>query len=200
LESVDELVALAQTQRPDLMARSADIRSKESLVANARRAVLPVIATNFDVGKYWFDHHQHEKRPHWTAEITISFPLFQGFYYKNSLKKAEANLENSRAQFIQTELSIIQTVTTSHMNVKTAAQNLKDTDEYLKSAEVEFDISLSGYKNGIATILDVLSAQSSLADARSKKAAAQRAWYSSLAAIAYATGCLCTPAEGGCPI
>lgn len=200
LESVDQLVALAQTKRPDLMAAQADIRSKESLVLNARRAVYPVIATNFDVGKYWFDHHREEHRPHWTAEVTISFPLFRGFYYKNGIKNAEANLENSRAQFMQTELAIIQTVTTSHMHVKTAAQNLKDTQEYLKSAEVEFDIALSGYKAGVATILDVLSAQSALADARTKKAQAHRAWYSSLVAIAYATGCLCTPAEGGCSI
>jgi outer membrane protein TolC len=200
LESVDQLVAIAQNQRPDLRAANANIRSKESLLLNARRAVYPVVATNFDIGKYWFDHGQHEHKAHWTAEVTISFPLFQGFFYKNGIKKAEANLENSRAQFIQTELSIIQTVTTSHMNVKTAALNLKDTDEYLKAAEMEYNISLSGYKAGTATILDVLSAQSSLADARAKKAGAQKAWYSSLAAIAYATGCLCTQANGECSI
>lgn len=200
LESVDQLVAVAQTQRADLLAAQANVRSKESLVAKARRAVYPVIATNFDIGKYWFDHGRQENTPHWTAEISINFPIFQGFFYKNGIKNAEANLENSRAQFLQTELSIIQTVTTSHMNVKTAAQNVKDTDEYLKSAEVEFNIALSGYKAGIATILDVMSAQSSLADARSKKAGAQKAWYSSLARVAYATGCLCMPAEGKCAI
>lgn len=200
LESVDQLVAIAQARRPDLLAAEANIRSKESLLLNAKRAVYPVIATNLDVGKYWYDHHRHEKRAHWTAEVTISFPLFQGFFFRNGLKKAEANLENSRAQFLQTELAIIQTVTTSHMYVKTAAQNLKDTQEYLKSAETQYDIALSGYKAGVATILDVLSSQSALADARSKKAEAQRAWYSSLVGIAYATGCLCLPQEGECSI
>lgn len=200
LESVDQLVAIAQTQRPDLRAAAANIRSKESLVANARRAVYPVVATNLDIGKYWFDHGRQELHPHWTAEISINFPLFRGFFYKNGIKNAEANLENSRAQFIQTELAIIENVTTSHMNVKTAAQNLKDTEEYLKSAEVEFNIALSGYKAGVATILNVLSAQSSLADARSRKADAERAWYSALASVAFATGCLCTPAEGACEL
>jgi len=200
LESVDALVALAQTRRPDLLAAEATIRSKELLVKNARRAVYPVIATNFDVGKYWFDHGRQESRPHWTAELTISFPIFQGFYYKNGIKKAEANLEYSRAAFLQTELSIIQMVTTAHMSVKTSALNLKDTDEYLQSAQTQFEISLSGYKAGVATILDLLSSQSALADARSQKASAQRAWYSALAEIAYATGCLCLPAEEACSI
>jgi len=88
LESVDELVALAQTQRPDLMARSADIRSKESLVANARRAVLPVIATNFDVGKYWFDHHQHEKKGLiGQLKSRLAFLFFKDFTIKTALKK-----------------------------------------------------------------------------------------------------------------
>ena len=200
LQSVEQLVAVAQTQRADLLAAQANIRSKESLVAKARRAVYPVVATYLDVGKYWFDHDRQENTPHWTAQISINFPIFQGFFYKNGIKNAEANLENSRAQFVQTELSIIQTVTTSYTNVKTAAQNVKDTDEYLKSAEMELNIAFSGYKAGVATILDVMSAQSSLADARSKKAGAQKAWYSSLAAIAYATGCLCMPAEGKCAI
>ncbi len=46
------------------------------------------------------------------------------------------------------------------------------------------------------TILDVMSAQSSLADARSKKANSQKNWFVSLASIAYATGSLCaTPNE-----
>lgn len=196
LESVDKLVAMAQVQRQDFLAAQADMRSKEALVTNARRAVYPVLSTFLDIGEYWFDHQQSEKKPHWTAELNLNFPIFNGFYYKNSIKKAEANLERSRARLLQTELSIVQSVTTSHMLVKTAAQNLKDSDEYLKAAQLEFNIALSAYKAGTATILDVLSAQSSLADARTKKAGSQRDWFTSLAAIAYATGALCVPAEG----
>lgn len=192
LESVDQLVAIAQTQRQDLLAAQADLRSKDALILNARRAVYPVLATSLDIGKYWFQGQQQESY-HWVAELSLSFPLFQGFFYKNSLKKAIARREQSAAQLLQTELGIIQTVTTSHMFIKTSAQNLQDTDEYLKSAELEFNIALSSYKAGTKTILDVLSAQSSLADARSKRAEAQKNWYTSLAALAYATGSLCLP-------
>ena len=194
LASVDELVAMAQNQRQDLLAAQADLRSKDALVVNAQRAVYPVLATSLDIGKYWFQDNTQEPY-HWVAELTLSFPIFQGFFYKNSVKKAVAIREKSCAQLLQTELSVIQTVTTSHMGVKTSAQNLKDTDEYLKAAELEFNIALSSYKAGTKTILDVLSAQSSLADARSKKAGAQKDWFTSLASLAYATGALCMPAN-----
>ena len=78
-----------------------------------------------------------------------------------------------------------------YMGVKTAATNLNDTDEYLKAEELEFEITLSSYKAGTMTILDVIQAQSSLADARSQKANAQKIWFLSLADIAYATGSIC---------
>lgn len=194
LESVDELLASAQSQRQDLKAAQADLRSKEALLLNAKRSVLPVFNSTLDIGKYWFQQDAVEQY-HWYAEISLTIPLFRGYFYKNQWKNAQANVEKSQALLMQTELSIIQHVTTSHMNVKTAAQNLQDTEEYLKAAELEFNIALSGYKAGAATILDVLSAQSNLADARSKKAGSERDWFLSLASLSYATGSLCLPKE-----
>jgi len=194
LESVDQLVAMAQSERQDLLAAQANLRSKEALLLNAKRAAYPVFTTTLDGGKYWFQKGLVEDY-HWTAQIALSVPLFQGFFYKNGIKIAEANYEEACAQLMQTELSVISSVTTSQMNAKTAAQNLKDTEEYLKAAELEFTIALTSYKAGTMTILDVLSAQSSVTDARSKKAGAEKDWFTSLASLSYATGSLCWPKE-----
>ena len=196
LESIELLVEKAQSQRQDFLASQANVKSKEALVLNAKRAVYPVISTFLDIGHYWFQNGQQEQGPHWSAQFNLSFPIFQGFYYKNGIKNAQANLETSKAQMLQKELTLIQNVATAHMGVKTAASNLADSEEYLKAAELEFNIALTGYKAGTMTILDVMSAQSSLADARAKKADSQKNWFVSLANIAYATGSLCaTPNE-----
>jgi outer membrane protein len=195
LESVDQLVAIAQEQRQDFLAAQANVRSQQASLLNAERAVLPVLNSSFDFGRYYFQDALHEDY-HWTAIVSLNFPLFKGFFYRNQIKNAKANVELSQAQLLQTELSVIQNVTVAHMGVKTAAMNLSDSVEYLKAAELEFNIALGGYKAGTMTVLDILSAQSSLADARSKKAGAQKNWFLSLAALAYATGSLCaTPKE-----
>ncbi|MBI5272776.1 MAG: TolC family protein [Chlamydiia bacterium] len=191
LESVESLVATAQTRRQDFLAAQANVKSKEALVLNAKRAIYPVITSDLDLGHYWFNKGLEDKGMHWSVALNLSFPIFQGFYYKNGVRSAEATLELSRAQMMQVELSVIQNVTTAHMGIKTSAQNLADSEEYLQSAELEFDIALTSYKAGTGTILDVMSAQSSLADARSKKAGSQKNWFTSLAALAYATGSLC---------
>jgi outer membrane protein TolC len=195
LESVEKLVVKAQEQRQDFLAVQSDYRSKEALVLNAKRAVLPVVSTTLDTGHYWFEQGFEEKFFHWNVLLSVTFPVFQGYYYRNGVRKAEADLDQVRAQMMQTELTIIQQVTTSHMGVKTAAQNLIDTEEYLKAADLDFNVALASYQAGTKSILDVLSAQSSLADARSKKASSQRDWFMALAQLAYATGSLCTGPE-----
>jgi outer membrane protein len=199
LESVNELVCIAQNQRQDLKAAEANVRSHEALVLCAKRAVLPVLSTTLETGHYWFQKGLQEKGMHWQAALALQFPIFDGYYYKNGVRSAEANLEASKAQLFQAELSMIQHVTTAHMGVKTAALNLSDADDYLESAKLEFKIALANYQAGTKAILDVLSAQSSLADARTKRAQAQQSWFNSIAAIAYATGSLCaTPNEVAC--
>lgn len=193
LDSIASLVEIAQKQRQDFLASEATVRSKEAALKNAKAQFLPTVSTSLDVGHYWFNGGLEEKGPHWTAQFSLTLPLFSGFYYRNGVRVAKANLQQAQAQMLQTELNVIQNVTTAHMNVKTSAQNLRYSLEYLQAAELEFDIALKSYKAGTMTLLDVLSAQSSLADARTKKAQAQYEWFSALAAIAYATGSLCTP-------
>ncbi len=184
LDDIDTLVCVAQYQRQDFLAAQANYRSKEASLLEAKRAVMPKISSQLTTGRYWFQNAEVEPENHWTAVVSLTFPIFNGFYYRNEIKNAEANVELSKAELMQTELGLIQNVTTAHMGVKTAATNLSDTDEYLKAAELEFNIALSTYKAGTKTILDVLQAQSSLADARSQKANAQKSWFLSLADIA----------------
>lgn len=198
LEDVELLVAKAQSQRQDFLAQQANMRSKEASLINAKRATMPVISSTFQIGHYEFQHGLAEKNFHWSGELQLSFPIFAGFYYSNGVNIAEANLEQAKAQMLETELGVIQNVTTAHMEIKTSAQNLSDTEEYLKAAELEFNIALSTYKAGTATILDLLSAQSFLSDARSKKAGAERDWFTALASLAYATGSLCATPEASC--
>ena len=57
-----------------------------------------------------------------------------------------------------------------------------------RAAEKQYEVALGKYKAGTTTILDVVSAQSSLADARAERAKATQNWFTSLANLAYATG------------
>jgi TolC family type I secretion outer membrane protein len=190
LESVHTLIEKAQNNRQDFLAAKADVKAKEAKVRLAKAEGRPTIDGYASVGSTYYSLGGQEDY-NFTAQVSLNIPLFKGFFYKNGERVAKSNLEKSQASLMEKELTIIKEVSDSHFNVTTSIDNLQDAEDYLCSAQEQFNIALSNYKVGTGTILDVLSAQSSLQDARSRLADAKRDWYSSLVSLAYATGSLC---------
>lgn len=190
MDDLEELVARAQSNRQDLYAARAQLCEKQADLDYARSQVYPVLGSTAQVGRYNYNDGLHE-RYHFTAQVTLSFPIFRGFFFLNGIRKAKADLEASKAGLMQTELNIVRDVTTAHMGIQTSASNLTDSEEYFRAAELEYKIALENYQQGTGSLLDLLSAQASLSNARARKASATSAWFTSLAGLAFATGTLC---------
>jgi len=189
LENLDQLVTRAQKNRPDFKAASAKVAMSLSNLGKAKAERLPKIQGNFDIGRSWWNDGKHDDY-HFNLQLSLSFPLFKGFYYQNQTKSAEALLDKSKAQLYEKELTIIQEVTSAHSEVKSSTESIQYAEEFVQNSELQFDIALKNYKAGVNTIIEVLSAQSSLADARAKLVFSKKEWYSSIANLAFATGAL----------
>ncbi len=195
IETVDDLIGQAQQIRQDFLASKAIVKAKEAKVREAKSERLPDLAGKFHFGKRHFSNGGGFEDYNFIAQVSLSIPIFRGYFFKNNIKEAQANLEQAKATLFQKELSIFKDVSTSHFEVTTSKENIVYSEDYLESANEQFSIALSNYKVGTNTILDVLSAQSSLADARSKLAKAKKGWYGALIRLAFATGSLCMPGE-----
>lgn len=192
LDNLDNLISVAESKRPDFLAAQANLKYSAAQVEYSKSLRLPDLNSYFEIGKNYFQHGLQENYNFQTI-FTLSMPLFKGFYYTNGIKSAEAKLSQSKALLEQTELEMIKEVTVSRSTVDSSANTLTCAKEYLVEAIKNFEIALASYKAGTNTILDVISAQSSVANARAKKAGAKRDWFSSIADLAYYTGALCTP-------
>jgi len=148
---------------------------------------MPILSTSFDIGKNYYDTGVTEDC-HYTALIKLNFPLFHGFFYKNLEKEALSQLQKSKQVLKQKELSVIKDVSSSHITLKNAIEKIKYSNDYLSASQESFVIALKNYKLGITDILDVLSAQASLADAREKNAKSKRDLYVGFINLAYSTG------------
>jgi outer membrane protein len=184
---LETLIAIAMQNRPDLLASEANLRSKQQSLLAAKRQFLPQLNYSFDLGKNYYNGGLHDQY-NFSSTFTLSMPLFQGFYYRNAIKIAEANKKAAEEQVAQSELMMIKEVTTYHYNVRVAFDTLQFATAYLAAAEEQYVVALAQYKQGTNTILDVVSAQSSLVDARASQANAIQGWYTSLANLAYSTG------------
>lgn len=186
---VDTLIGVALQNRPDLLATEANLRSTQQSLLAAKRQFLPQFNYNFDLGKSYYNKGLHDKY-NFTSTVSVTMPLFQGFFYRNAIKIAEANKRVAEEQVRQTELDVIQQITSYHYNVHVAFETLQFANGFLLAADEQYVVALAQYKQGTNTILNVVSAQSSLADARAQVANGLQQWYTSLANLAYATGLL----------
>jgi len=187
LKSVDELIADALILRPDLRAQEALVQEKESRISLAYTQFFPALTTQLNYGRTYFQGGLHDKND-WTALFSLSIPLFSGFSTVNAVKEAKAAKESALAALRQNELSITAEITISHTDVVQSKETIAFAREFLDSANDQYEVSLRKYRAGLGTIIDVVSAQSSLSDARSRLAAAEQGWYTALANLVYAAG------------
>ncbi|MBS0621279.1 MAG: TolC family protein, partial [Verrucomicrobia bacterium] len=186
---LESLIGIGLQNRPDLLAAEANLRSKEKLLRAAKSQFYPQLNYSFNIGKDYFNEGLKDKY-NFESVLTLSMPIFQGFYYRNAIKIAEANKKAAEEQVAQSELQTIQQITSYHHNVHIAFETLQFANAFLASAKEQFDISLAQYKEGTNSILNVVTAQNSLADARARQANAIQQWFTTLANLAYATGLL----------
>ncbi len=187
LPPLDEMIAVGLQNRPDLLAAEANWRSYQQQVKAAERQMLPQINYTFDLGKSFFNGGMHDQY-NFTSTIAVSMPIFAGFYYRNAVKIAKSNMKTAEEEMNNLQINVIQEVTTYYSNVKVAFDTIQFATAYLAASEEQYTVALAKYKEGTNTILDVVSAQSSLADARATQASAIQQWFTALANLAYSTG------------
>lgn len=187
LPPLDEMITLGLQNRPDLLAAEANLRSYEQQLKAAQRQFLPQVNYNFELGKSYFNGGLHD-RYNFQSTIGVSMPIFSGYYYRNAIKIAKANKKAAEEQMKNSQIDVIQQITTYYSSVKVAYDTLKFAIAFLAASEEQYTVALAKYKEGTNTILDVVSAQSSLADARATEANAIQQWFTSLANLAYSTG------------
>lgn len=189
-ENVDELIAVARLERPDLASAQSYVQQKNYDVVTAYSAGMPTVTANaiYDVVRNI--HESSLNSRFYSGMVTLNFPVFSGFLYMNQYRAAKESLESAYAVLQSTEAQVYLDVVTSYNTYKTAVETLTYAKELLNYTQKAFDGALASYQNGVGTILDVLNAQFNLANARTQVIQARTQWLVSLANISYATGTL----------
>lgn len=188
-ETVDHYIAQAQANRPDLAAQRSRVEKALAHIRTTRSALYPNLVFNDSL-----DGSIDDRTSRWgnqnTAALMLSFPIFAGYSLRYDELKAREDAKNQKAQLDSLEQTVTFQVWSSYFNLKTAAQQMKTSEDLLQSARQSHDVALGRYKAGVGGFLDLLAAQSTLADARAKGVSALANWYISLAQLAQNTGML----------
>jgi outer membrane protein len=199
--SVDELIARALSQRPDLVAKLANVHAKQNEIRRVRAEYYPKVAidahvseTELDVSiagsKYFGDH-----KPTFGAFLTVNVPIFDGFGRRHKMEMAEAEFRGAQNELAGARDSAVREVWKAYTNFKTALRKQDSAAKLVTASQNAFDAVLESYKNGLGTYPEIVSAQRNLAAARSVSHDTQSAIFTSAAALALSTGDLARPSS-----
>ena len=195
-ENIHDLLAKAAEARPELLAAKAQQQAAVASLEATRGQGLPTLTLNGSAARTTTVINGNKNTANnYDAALTLSFPLFTGFANQAANRQAQAAVDVADAtdeQLIQTvQLEVWQ----AYQNMRTAVSNLDTADLQLKSSQQAADVTQARYKNGLDSILDVLSAQATLANARVQQVQARLNWFAALAAMGHALGGLDVPKD-----
>lgn len=190
-QSVADLLATARDARPELLAAKARERAATANIDVTRGRGLPSL--NFDAVAGQTHVVDVGDSSQFNALLSLNIPLFAGFGDRAALKQAEALRDTARATSDDLRGQVELQVWQAYQNLRTAGVTVDTSAAQLRSAQQAMEVSNARYKSGLNTILDVLSAQTALANARVQQVQARLDWVAGRAALGHAVGGLVPP-------
>jgi len=197
--SVDELIELALSQRPDLVAKLASVRAKQDEIRKVRAEYFPKVAIDAHVSETELDvsiagsKFFGDTQPTYGAFITATVPIFDGFERKHKMEMAEADLRGAENELSGARDTAVREVWKAYTNFKTALRKQDSAAKLLTASQDAFDSVLDSYQHGLSTYPEILSAQRNLTSARSVSHDTQAAIFTTATALALSTGQLARP-------
>lgn len=189
-KDIDELIATAKAERPDLAAAEANWKAQEANARVAWSAGMPTLTANGIMQNSDNISACLNSSRYYSGSIILNVPIFNGFYYVNQTRSARALAAAAFAEWKSREDNALLEVVISYADFTTAAQQIKFADENYFFANEAYEAALANYRFGVNTILDVLTAEAALSNARAQRIQSRTFWIISLTNIAYATGTL----------
>ncbi len=182
---IQALIEQAKQQRPDLRAAEAQVKAAQASSEAARAAGKPSIALTASSNQ----SSSNGINSHGSSlGVSVSVPLFAGYAPTYRVRAAEAQVEVRTAQLERLRSQTSLDVWNAYQDLLSATQALHSTADLLDSASQSQRMTVGRYQAGVGTMLDVLNAQSSLANAQQQGIQAQLNWNISRATLAQAVG------------
>ena len=190
-KSVEELIDRAMAERPDLAARRFEAEAAQRHIQSVLADGLPKLLASGSLNRtYYYNSTGSPFSDNYTGSILLRIPVFTGLDTVYSTRQAREEAELTKATAERTADLVALDVWTSYYAVRTAAQRVVTSRDLLASAQQSAEVAQGRYKEGVGSILDLLTAQALLADARAQEVQARSLWFLAMAQLAHATGAL----------
>ena len=187
-QSVDSVINEALRNRPDLAAARAQAAAASAQVRVARSAYLPSLTLGGDAARTYSTPPTFAG-PSYRVAVGVAIPIFD-FSRPYDVAAARAQADAASAFADQARQDVITQVFVSYYALQTAERRVATADDLLASAQQSVQVAAGRYREGVGSIIDLLTAQTALANARAQQVQSRWQWYTALAQLARDAGVL----------
>lgn len=170
--SAAKLVELAMQERPDLKELSERLYAANANLTVARANNRPsflldaagaqsAVWPSPDTGALG-----HANMPIWNVGLKFQWNAFDGGQRKNEIRLADAQRRETQEALRGRQNQVAREVWTAYVEFRTAVRQQEAADTLLASASTSYDASLDAYRYGVKNLVDLVSAENQLAQAR----------------------------------
>jgi outer membrane protein len=193
-ESADQAIDRAFEQRPDLMQQVANLRAADASLITARSTYLPTLAFS-GIGGLQRGYGRQDLLPDtyaggetWNVQLALQWDLFDGARREHRVAEAKAKQARAKADIDLLRDQISDEVWAAYSNAKTALRQRQAASALLQSADRSYTAAVRSYDLGLRNLLDVVSAQRALAQARTADVTARTQVLTQMSNLAFRTG------------
>ena len=192
--SIEALLDRAMADRPELTAQILRIRSAEAGIREAKAEYKPQIVLSGSAAQtsVWptADYGQlgAASEPTWSVGLSIHWRIFDGGVRKNDLLIAESKRREAQDELTTKDDETTREVWTAYIAFQTALRKHDAAVALLESANASYSSSLEAYKYGVKNLVDVVTAEKQLAQARLSSVSARSELFLEAVNLEFATG------------
>ena len=183
--SLDSARVAALRSRSDVLSARLRAEGFSNLATAAWDQHLPTISANGTWNWSGFDVRLYGR---WTAGLSFTLPIFQGFGIQAAAQQAEAAAEAGQATVQLTIENALLDVEQNYLAVQEAGDRYTASTKLVDQADESLRLAEQQYKAGVGTSLDVTDAEVNRANARITRIQALYDYNSSVARLVKAMG------------
>ncbi len=163
LSEVDTLIAAARERRPELRAAEATVLARQAGVRSAESDGLPRLSAYASAQRFDNDLLAANSS---SLGVNLTIPLFTGFRSSYQIEAAKTQAELAAVDRDSVDNQVALEVWRAYHRLQSETEADSRSDTLVESAAAAERLALGRYQAGLGILLDVLSAQASLAQAR----------------------------------
>jgi outer membrane protein len=187
--TVDSLMRHGLLDRPDLAAERAQVGVRQAEAREARAQYLPTLAATATAGTLWIPGNS-QSFPSYNVGLALAIPIFNGFGWQYAARAAALTADAEGARLRTMEQQVALQVYQTYQELRTATQSVSTADELFVSAAASTEAARARYREGVGSLLELLTAEQALASARAQRIQSRVDWHTSLVQLAHDAGLL----------